>query len=228
MHWIRVALVLGMVPLTGCITMAGGQLADVSPAASTLIPSIEQTVGDFSFHLDGGKMVTSNKMGRLLNDELLARWRKSGFITDHKYVKAGEFSDSSEFRLTLSGHQEGESSVLLQIISGLTLTVIPYSVYSQMDVHYSLENPESGCVFEANATDSYRTVVGLLLLPVSPFGQSGADRTLERIANSLYAQLASQGAFEDRGSCREAEALGSSTESESDQPRAGGLISESE
>ena len=43
-------------------------------------PVIEQTIGDFSFHLDGGKMITSNKAGRNINKEILRRWKKSGFI----------------------------------------------------------------------------------------------------------------------------------------------------
>ncbi len=70
-------------------------------------------------------MVTSNKMGRQLNDEILGRWEKSEFISDHKYVRSSEFSDSADFRLTLSGHQEGESSTILQVIGGLTLGARP-------------------------------------------------------------------------------------------------------
>lgn len=217
--------------MIGCITTAGNQLTDTDPKAGVVSPSIEQTVGDFSFHLDGGKMVTSNKMGRELNDEILGRWEKSGFIVDHRYVKSSGFSDSSIFRVTLSGHQEGESSIALQIISGLTLTVIPYSVNSKMDLGYSLENSESGCVFEASASDSYRTTVGLLLLPISPFTQGGRKRTFDRISNDLYAQLATQGAFEEHGSCRASETPQSTAADrlrELERLRGEGLISESE
>jgi hypothetical protein len=201
MHWLLLSLALAMIPVSGCITMAGNQLRDVAPKASAVKPPIDQTVGDFSFHLDGGKMVTSNKMGRELNDAILGRWKKSGFIADQKYVKSSKFSNSSVFQLTLAGHQEGQSSIFLQIISGLTLTVIPYSVDSKMDLHYSLKNSKTGCVFEAAVADSYNTVVGLLLLPASPFAQGGRKRTFDRIANNLYAQLATQGAFEEHTPC---------------------------
>jgi hypothetical protein len=157
---------LAVIPLTGCITIAGDQLSDIEPSPGEIRPSIEQSVGDFTFDLKGGKMVTSNKMGRILNDAIFGRWVKSGLITDHKYVKSLKFSDSSEYRITLSGHQEGESSILLQIISGLTLTVIPYYVNTKFDLRYTLENSVTGCVFEANASDSFNQVVGLLLLPI--------------------------------------------------------------
>ena len=211
--------------------MAGNQLSDVVPNASTVKPSIEQTVGDFSFHLDGGKMVASIKIGRQLNDEILGRWKKSEFIADHKYVKSSEFSDSSVFQLTLSGHQEGESSIFLQIISGLTLTAIPYSVNSKMDLRYSLKNSESGCVFEAGVSDSYNTVVGLLLLPISPFAQGGRKRTFDRISNNLYVQLATQGAFEEHASCKQVDAPQSTAADrlrELDKLKAEGLVSEPE
>ena len=204
MRLIPVAGGLASLLLMGCVTTAGNHLSDVTPSAGTLKPAVEQTVGDFSFHLDGGKMVTSNKMGRGLNDEILGRWKKSGFISDHKYVKSSHFSDDSKYRITLSGHQEGKSSIFLQVISGLTLMVVPYSVDTQMDLHYALENSDSGCVFESSVSDSFDMVIGLLLLPFSPFAQSGRTRTFDRIANNLYDQLASQGAFEPRASCSDA------------------------
>jgi hypothetical protein len=231
MHLIPAAGVLASLLLTGCITMAGNQLRDLAPSMATLTPAVEQTVGDFSFHLDGGKMVTSNKMGRELNDEILGRWRKSGFISGHKYVKSSQFSDASKYHLTLSGHQEGESSIFLQIISGLTLTAIPYYVDSQMNLRYSLKNSDSGCVFEASVSDSYNTVVGLLLLPLTPFAQGGRNRTFDRIANNLYDQLASRGAFEQHATCKGATPSESTTGErlrQLDDLRSKGLISEPE
>jgi hypothetical protein len=233
-RWLRVAAVLGILPMFGCITIGGNQLDDVSPSAGALSPPVEQTVGDFSFHLDGGKMVTSNKMGRLLNDEILNRWQKSGFIAGHRYVKSSEFSDSSVYRVTLSGHQEGESSIFLQIISGLTLLVIPYYVDTEFDLRFSVENAETGCVFEARVTDSYNTIASLLFLPITFFAQGGARRTFDRIASNFYLQLAEQGAFDEHASCREADVpdvQGSSIADrlrELQQLKVDGLISDAE
>lgn len=209
--------------------MAGDALTDLAPTAGPIAPEIEQTVGAFSFHLDGGKLVTSNKMGREINDEVLERWKESGFIAGHRYVKAGQFSPGTTYRLSLSGHQEGESSILLQIVSGLSLMVLPYYVDTHFDLDYSLENAETGCTFSASVPDSYNTVVGLVLLPASPFAQGGRIRTFDRIANHVYDQLSAQGAFEPHPSCRE-EAARPPDERlrELEALRSEGLISDSE
>lgn len=193
----RIAWLVLWIPLcTGCITVAGDRLVDVQPEAPPRAPIVEHTVGEFSFHLSGGKLVTSNKMGRLLNDEILGRWQDEGFISGHSYVKAGAFSGRSEYNLTLSGHQEGDSSVVMQFLSGLTLFLVPYWVKTDMDIRYTLEHVPTGRSHEARAADSHTTVVSLFLLPVAPFTQGGRLRTMDRLANHLYEQLHGQGAFQ--------------------------------
>jgi hypothetical protein len=177
--------------------MAGDQLPDIDPRRSGMAPpSIEQTVGDFSFHLDGGKMISSIKAGRNVNKLILAQWRKRGFITKESYVKSSQFTGGAEYNLTLTGHQEGQSSVAMQVLSGLTLFLIPYSINTQLDLVYSLEHVETGKTFEARASDSFRSITQLLLFPISPFAMGGIQRTHERLADHLYARLAEQGAFD--------------------------------
>lgn len=181
-----------------CITTSGDQLRDIAPSPPHTPRSIEQTVGkDFSFHLDGGKMVTSNKMGRIINDEILGRWMKKGFITGHQYVKSSQFTGNSRYNLTLSGHQEGNSSIVLQIISGLTLFILPYYVTTEFDLRYTIEDTETGKTFSSKASDSY-TMIGpsWILLPVAPFAQGGSQRTFERLSDHLYLQLAEEDAFQ--------------------------------
>jgi len=191
------AIGLLLLPLaSGCITMSGDRLTDLEPAKPPRAPHLEQAVGEFSFHLDGGKMVTSNKMGRLLNDEILGRWQKAGFIAGHSYVKSSEFSGRAEYNLTLSGHQEGDSSVVMQFLSGLTLFLLPYWVNTDMDLRYTLEHVPTGRTFEAHAADDHTVVVSLMLLPAAPFTQGGRTRTMDRLAAHLYEQLESQGAFD--------------------------------
>jgi hypothetical protein len=181
---------------SGCATFAGGGLPDISPTPPDEPPVIEQTIGDFSFHLDGGKMVSSVKAGRNLNREILRRWKHSGYIASETYVKSSQFSGKADYNLTLEGHQEGESSVGMQVISGLTLLLIPYWVHSEHDLRYVLEHVESGRKFEATASDRYTSVVGLLLAPVSLFLQGGAMKTWTRLGNHLYEDLSAQGAFD--------------------------------
>jgi hypothetical protein len=177
--------------------MAGDQLSDITPRPLKIAPpSIEQTVGDFSFHLDGGKMITSNKAGRNVNQLILDRWRRNGIIAKEAYVESSQFTGTADYNLTLGGHQEGESSVAMQFLSGLTLFILPYSVETKLDLVYTLEHVASGRKFGAKATDSVRTVTQLLLLPITPFGMGGATRTYNRLADHLYEQLAEKGAFD--------------------------------
>jgi hypothetical protein len=193
-------LALSLVALvsSACITVAGNGLSDVElrrPDGS--LPTIEQTIGDdFSFHLDGGKMITSVKAGRNVNQMILTRWKKQGLISKENYVKSAQFSGKADYNLTLGGHQEGESSIALQVLSGLTLFLIPYSVNTQLDLEYTIEHVASGKRFEAKAADSFQTVIELFLLPISPFALGGSTRTYERLADHLYNGLAVQGAFD--------------------------------
>jgi hypothetical protein len=179
----------------GCVTAAGNRLRDLERSTPVEVPGVEQTVGDFGFHLDGGKLVTSNKAGRLLNDEILKRWKSWGYISGQRYVKSGEFSGAGDYEITLGGFQDGDSSILLQIISGLSLVVIPYYVNTTYTVSYEVRDPRTGKTWKAETTDSYNTVISLILLPASPFAQGGRSKTFDRIAADLYRQLVDQGAF---------------------------------
>jgi hypothetical protein len=181
---------------TGCLTFSDGRLAEIAPAPPATAPTIEQTVGDFTFELEGGEMVTDNKAGRMLNDEILSRWKDAGYIADHRYVPTSQFSGGAPYNLTLSGSQYGASSIVMQILSGATLLILPYSVDSQYDVQYTVENVKTGEKYSAGVEEGYTTWVELLLFLAAPFSLRGADQTFDRMADHLYEQLRSQGAFE--------------------------------
>lgn len=192
-------LIAALSMMGGCVTIAGNRLPDLERSPASSRPSVQQTVGDFGFHLDGGKMITSNKAGRILNDEIFKRWKTWGYISGHRYVKSGQFTGSADYEATLSGFQDGQSSIFLQIISGVSLCVIPYYVDTVFTVKLDVRNTRTGQAWHAEAEDSYNTVVSLLLLPFTPFGQGGGAKTYDRIAANLYEQLRSQGAFADSG-----------------------------
>jgi hypothetical protein len=69
-----------------------------------------------------------------LNKLILDRWQKRGLITKETYVKSSKFTGNAEYNLTLGGHQEGHSSVVMQFLSGLTLFLLPYWVNTQFDL----------------------------------------------------------------------------------------------
>ena len=180
----------------GCITTAGGALQPIKPPLPAAKPRIEQTVGDFEFTLEGGKMVTSNKAGRLLNDEILKRWKKKGYVEESAYVESSRFTGKADYNLTLSGSQYGNSSIAMQILSGLTLLILPYTVDTKYDIQYTIENRRTGQRFSASVADSYHTTIELLLFVAAPVAMRGADRTWNAMADHLYEQLRAQGAFD--------------------------------
>jgi hypothetical protein len=193
---IRGGVLLALAALaTGCITSAGGNLPPITPESAPIRPDLEQTVGDFEFTLEGGKMITSNKAGRLLNDEILKRWQKRGYISSQTYVESSGFTGKADYNLTLSGSQYGESSIGMQILSGLTLLLLPYSVDTKYDVQYVLEDVKTGEKFSAAVEDSYKTTVELLLFVAAPIATRGQSKTMDAMADHLYEQLRRKGAF---------------------------------
>lgn len=194
---LAVALVAGVAVLNGAcmMTSAGHNLPKIAPPKPLAQSPIEQTVGDFAFRLDGGGFLTSNKAGRMLNDEILNRWVKKGYIQNHRYVPGGEFTASSRYRLTLSGSQHGVSNVGLQFLSGLTLYLVPHSVDTQYNVEYTLEDAATDRMYTAKVVDSYKTTWQLFLLLALPVSGMGASETWDNMADHLYEQLRAQGAF---------------------------------
>lgn len=146
-------------------------------------------------------MVTSVKMGRLLQDEILTRWKLAGYIKSFEYVKSSSFSGETDYQLTLGGTQKGESNVALQFLSGLTLFLVPYTVNTDFVLEYSLQHVASGCTYEVSAAADYHTTVGVVAIPGALFGSSGDREIWTRLANSLYQQLVDAGAFADPVSC---------------------------
>ncbi len=175
--------------VTGCITIAGGKLAPIETTAPSNPASIEYVVGDFEFTLEGGKMVTSNKAGRGLSDAIFTTWKKKGYISDFKYAGESGFTNQSEHRLTLSGSQYGDSSIVAQIFSGLTLFVIPYTVDTKYDIQYVYENTRTGARCSAEVIDSYHTTVELLLFLAAPFSTRGLNKTMNSMGDHIYDQL---------------------------------------
>ena len=195
-RWFSVLALLVLTTGSGCITSAGGGLPPIEPRRPGAPPAIEQTVGDFAFTLEGGKMITSNKAGRGLNDAILGHWKKTGYISGFTYVPSGEFSGRAAYNLTLSGSQYGESSIILQVLSGLTLLLIPHYVDTRYDIQYTLENVKTGQKYMAAVDDSYETWSQLLLIFALPFADAGARKTWNGMADHLYEQLRAQGAFD--------------------------------
>jgi hypothetical protein len=198
MHRLGPSIALALM-CSGCFTTTGGHLAPISPEKPGLQLPIQSTVGDFAMTLEGGKLVTSQYMGRQLNDNLLKVWKNKGYIQKYTSVDKGAFKAEVPYHVTLSGSQYGESSIVMQLVSGLTLTLIPYTVDTKWDVQYTLEDARTGKRYSAGVEESMWAIVDLLLFPALPFAFRGEHETFENMADHLYQQLREQGAFTTDG-----------------------------
>jgi len=182
---------------SGCTYVTEGiKLGPITPAPNSMQPTVEHTVGDFSFTLEGGKMITSNFAGKLINDNVLNAWKDRHYIKDYSYKESGAFSGNADYNLTLTGSQYGESNIGMQILSGLTLFLIPYTVTTNYDIQFTLTDVKSGKKYSANVEESNKAYSELFLLFALPFTAHNQQSMFERIGDHLYHQLYQQGAFQ--------------------------------
>ncbi|TXK93167.1 hypothetical protein BMR05_13645 [Methylococcaceae bacterium HT4] len=181
--------------LNGCMTFSGDRLSDLNPIIPKRSPSIEESVGDFTMHIDGGKLITNNKAGRIINDSILDNWKKNNYISDFTYVPKEKFTGNAEYNLTLKGHQEGNSSIVMQILSGLTLFVIPNSVDISYDLIYELEEVSTGKKYTTKVSEDVAVTHWILFFPALPFSLIGSFNAFERLSEHAYQDFDEQGAF---------------------------------
>ncbi|MDF1581876.1 MAG: hypothetical protein RQ733_00780 [Methyloprofundus sp.] len=181
--------------LNGCMTFSGDKLAELEPITPHVTPLIEESIGDFTMHLDGGKMVTDNKAGRIINDVILNNWKENNYISDFSYVSKQKFTGNAEYNLTLRGRQEGKSSVFMQVISGLTLFIIPSNMNTSYDLVYELEEVKTGKKYTTEVSEDMTSTQWLLFFPAFPFSFIGAMNTYDRLSEHAYQNFVRQGAF---------------------------------
>lgn len=190
--------------LTGCLHLSKDLLPPIDVSPSPFRPFVEyQIAPDFRVTTPGHgyiMMATSNKIGRNLMDRALKRWKKQGYIAGFDYINPtrGDFTDESELRLILHGSLEAKSNIGLQILSGLTLLVVP--AYGEQNVDISVTGvrfDDAGGELRANVKEGIDEWVQILLLPVSPLAFVVDAAVADRVSDHIYSQLQEQGAFDD-------------------------------
>jgi len=179
------------------MTFSGNLLAELEPIEPMVSPRIETTVSsDYKYDINVMQVITSNKDGRMVNDRIIdILWTDNDYIADSTYVKLGEFSGNADYNLTISGKHTVDSSTAMQILSGLTLLLIPSSVNEDFDLIYTLENVSTGKVYTASAKETMSTTMWILFLPALPFSLIGSLNTVEHISEHIYQDFVKQGAF---------------------------------
>jgi len=200
----HLAPVVGLLGLTGCLHLSKDLLPPVDVSPSPFRPFVEYQISpDFRVSTPGGgyiKMATSNKIGRTLMDGALGRWKKKGYIAGFAYVNPtrGDFTDDSELRLVLGGSATLESDAGLQVLSGLTLMVVPAYGEQTFDITVRATRPDlDGREFQAAAKEGIEEWIQILLLPTMFFAPVVDSEVRARTSDHIYLQLQEQGAFED-------------------------------
>ncbi len=183
--------------LSGCMTFSGDKLSDLEPIKPSVSPTIETTVSpDYQYHIDVMQVITSNKDGRMVNERVIdIPWKDNGYISESNYVKLGQFTGTADYNLTLSGRHTVDSNTAMQIISGLTLMIIPYTVDQEYDLVYTLEHVKTGKTYTASANESESMVGWLLFFPAFPFSMLGSINAMEHLSEHIYQDFVRQGAF---------------------------------
>jgi len=182
---------------TGCMTFSGDKLSDLEPIKPMASPSIETSVSpDYKYDIDVMQVITSNKDGRMVNDRIIdILWKDKGYISDSKYVELGSFTGNADYNLTLSGRHIVDSSTVMQILSGLTLTIIPYTVDQEYDLVYTLENTKTGNTYTTEVNETESMWGWLLFFPAIPFSMVGSMNAIEHLSEHIYQDFVKQGAF---------------------------------
>ena len=169
------------------------------PPAPQFKPTVEQTVGDFAYTVGDRKMITSNVQGMQLNTDILGSWKQSGYIADERYVQNGAFTRGADYDVTLNGSQYGESHIVMQVLSYLTLFLVPYSVTQNYDLQYAVQDGASWQLYRASVQTTETIYVELFLLFALPWSVRNHDANVALIGDYLYEQLRDQSAFQKPG-----------------------------
>jgi hypothetical protein len=193
-------LVLLTVSSMGCLSFSTDKpprlVSRPAPVAKPL--KAEVAVGDFMFRVRGGQMRTSYRQGIAINERVMDRWVKRGWISGYDKAQRAAFSNNADLWITLSGKEIVHSSITLGIFSGLTLLLIPNFSRAELSLIYEVENRLTGAKGVAKVDGEFRQVQELLLLPAWPAEAVGRNRTFDAVAENLFAQLFDQGVVQTK------------------------------
>lgn len=156
---------------------------------------LEDRVGDFRLYSKTHLPVTETEAGRMINAAILKRWQRKGFVAGHTFLLLGRFSGQADYELTLSGVQEIDWSIALQIVSSVTAFLVPWRESYRFELRYVLVDVRTGAVYHAAVADGYTKWTHLFLLFAAPFADNGEAQMLDAIADHVYEQFRVQGAF---------------------------------
>ncbi|MFT4840258.1 MAG: hypothetical protein ACI90M_000713 [Candidatus Azotimanducaceae bacterium] len=192
----RVTLLLLFLVLPGCLTFSGDKLAEIDPPAAIGSHSFETGFRDFNYSLDGGALHSSAHMADKINGKLMRSWVRHGYALAFVQRGRSPSTGGSDYTLTLTGNLDGESSVVLQVISGLTLLIIPNTIDAHAFLVFELKRTRDEAVFKATVAEDVNQVTWLPFILGLPWMNAGINHAIDKMALHAYQQFVAQGAFE--------------------------------
>lgn len=185
---------------SGCLTFSGEKLADIAPPPSKGSVTVEFGFRDFDYSLDGGALSSSASMAETINENVARTWSQNGYASRSVQRGRNQATGASDYTLTLTGNLDGDSSVVLQVISGLTLLLIPHTIDAHAFFVFELKRTRDGAMFKATVAEDVNQVTWLPFILGLPWMNAGADHAMKKMALHIYDQFAAQGAFEQPAS----------------------------
>lgn len=191
-----VLTMLTLLTASACQTWPGNKPAPIAPLVAASRPTVEHTVGEFTFAMNANEMKQSTVDGRLLTNEIMKVWKRREYIAEARFIDKGDpFSGTADFNLTISGSQHNSVSFWRELLNALTLMWIPYSVTREYDLRYELREVKTGNTYRASIRGEDQAQVEIFLIFTLPIAFRGHNEILDRMGDHLYQQFAEQGAF---------------------------------
>ena len=189
--------VLATVVCQGCITLNGKELPKRDlPEAVERRPVIALEVGEVHTQLNGRDTSLSfgpMPVGRLALSTVAGPWKRAKLVS--AAAMPGDLRDEPDYKLSVSGTQNEQSSMALAIISGLLCMLIPFSDTLAYDWQFTLTDLRTGATYVVPAKHSTTTWMHLFLLPALPIAPAGAMAANRDLSHYVYSELDRQGAW---------------------------------
>ncbi len=183
--------------ITGCMNFNHVDIPEVQINEPTIKPTIGIKVADFKQYYDGKidyeNVVSNEKMGLNCLAGVLNPWKAEKLIKNYKAIE--KYKKLPDYTLVLNGHINAGSSIALNILSPLTLFIIPSYKTASFNLSFVLINNNTQEEFIENLNTSFTTWVDLIFLPVFPLFWIRMDNRITDRSMFIYHLFKEKGAF---------------------------------
>ena len=183
--------------LSGCMNFNHVNIPEVQNKKPKTKPTIGIKVGDFKQYCDGKldtrNIISNEKMGLNCLAGILTPWKDGKLIKEYQPIE--KYKNVPDYTLILNGSINEDSSTTLNIVSALTLFIIPSYTTASFNLSIVLINNETKKELKKSLKTSFTTWKDLIFLPVFPLFWIRMDNGLTARSMYLYHLLREQGAF---------------------------------